>query len=227
MSEKQTSSNDFLPTAINTVGDRLGLDYNIDRNKATQDYIRHNIEPYCEVTQDQLKNTNYALDETRTVKKSEDPDKKKKKREKKPKNPLRLNSKKRKQLYKLKESDRLKYSTFEKINQIWEKYVFQVIKEGGDSLRLFRIDLHGCKLEIEASKNPTLIGHRGIVVQETKNTFIIIKSDDKTCTVPKKDSIFTFHVDGTLYRMYGSSLLFTTQNRTKVKFKQKRAIDEI
>ena len=45
--------------------------------------------------------------------------------------------------------------------------------------KLLKADYHGAMVTVSASKCPSLIGQTGIVVMETKNTFQIIRKDDK------------------------------------------------
>lgn len=45
--------------------------------------------------------------------------------------------------------------------------------------RIGKADYHGCLLMVTRSKIPSLVGVKGIVVLETKNTFQIICEDDQ------------------------------------------------
>lgn len=215
-----------LPKAVNAVGDRIGLNYRIDRKSATSEYIETNKDS-TRLEFDQIKHTRYSLSESKTVKEGGDTPKKSQWKNR-VRNPLKLNSRARKQLYKLTQEDKkkLRYSLFEKINELWKQYSQRIICDK-DQMSLLRMDLHGCKLKCTASKNPTLIGAEGIVVQETKNTFQIIQSTNRLVTLPKKESLFEFKVGDNTYRIHGCNLLFTTQMRTKVKYKQKRHTSDI
>lgn len=212
-----------LPKAVNIVGDRIGLDYNINRKITTRRYVEESQKD-TRIEFDQLKNSFYSLTESKTKK---EPENKKEIRER-VKNPLKLNSRVRKALYKLsnEEKQQLRYSTFEKIHELWQQYAEKVINSG-DSMGIFRMDLHGCKLTCTASKNPTLIGSEGIVVQETRNTFLIIKQTNRLLTLPKRESIFEFGIGRKTYKIHGCNLLFTTQTRSKVKYKQKKCLSDI
>lgn len=204
-----------LPKCVNTVGDRIGLNYGIDRKLATRKFVEESQES-TKLEFDQLKNTYYSLTELRTKKQSDSLNNKIKNLTKGAKNPLKLNSRLRKSLYKLsnEEKKKLEYSTFERVHQLWLQYVGKVLCDN-DPMGVFRMDLHGCLLRCTASKNPTLVGAEGIVVQETKNTFLIIKTTNRLLILPKRESIFEFNVGENIYKIHGFNLLFTTQTRTK------------
>lgn len=212
-----------LPKAVNAVGDRIGLNYRIDRKAATKDYIEKTKQA-SRLEFDQLKNTFYSLTESRT-KKGGDANSAVRFAAK---NPLKLSSRVRKSLYKLSDEEkrRLQYSTFEKIHELWKQYTAKVAKDD-DRMSVFRMDLHGCKLKCTASKNPTNVGSEGIVVQETRNTFLVITETNRLLTLPKRESIFEFKVGESLYRIHGCNLLFTTQTRSKVKYKQQKSLSDI
>lgn len=214
-----------LPQAVNAVGDRIGLNYRIDKKQATRKYIDDHQES-SRLDFDQLKNSYYSLNESRTKKDNENQIKTKKIRAK---NPLKLNSEVRKLLYKLssQEKSRIKYSTFEKVHELWQQYSSQVLRESSDPMTVFRMDLHGAYLKCTASRNPTLIGCEGIVVQETRNTFIIVKRTNRLVTLPKRDSLFEFRVDQNVCTIHGCNLLFTTQARTKVKYKRSKYTSDV
>lgn len=46
------------------------------------------------------------------------------------------------------------------------------------SSSLLKADYHGALIKVIASKNPSLVGHTGIVIFDTKYTFQIVEMDD-------------------------------------------------
>jgi len=213
-----------LPRAVNAVGDRIGLDYRIDRRFAARKYVEDS-EKDTKMEYNQLKNTYYSLTESRT-KKDDGSNVIVKRRT--PRHPIKLNSRVRKSLYKLsnEEKQRLQYTTFEKVHELWQQYCEKVLSDN-DPIGLFRMDLHGCKLKCTASNNPTLVGTQGIVVQETKNTFLVIKTTNRLVTIPKRESIFELEANKNVYRIQGCNMLFTTQTRSKVARKQQKNVSDI
>lgn len=214
-----------LPKAVIAVADRIGLEQGIDSKAATRKYVEE-TQPATRIDFDQLRNTYYSLTETRTKKASGSKNEPHKHHSLK--NCLKLNSKLRKTLYKLtgEEKQRLRYSVLEGVHEMWQQYS-AIILEKHSNLDVFRMDLHGCELKCTASKNPTLVGCEGIVVEETKNTFLIIKSTNRFVTLPKRESIFEFRAGQRLFRIHGCNLLFTAQTRAKVKFKQMKCWSDI
>lgn len=196
-----------LPPVVNAIGERIGLNYNINRKKATRDQVE---KVQSRIGFEQFVNQNYKLkDEQRCKGKAKLP--------KKQRSKIKLNAKQRKNLYNLThaEKQKLRYSTFERVNSLWLQY-FDRIKV--DSLDLYRVVLHGCKITCIESKNPTLVGAEGLVVKETKHTFLIIKTTNATLTIPKKESKFQFcDSSGRTFVIDGQNLLSTTNMRSKNK----------
>lgn len=215
-----------LPKVVNAVGDRIGLNYGIDRKGATLEYIESNKDS-TRLDFTQFKNARYSLNESKTKKDGDDTPQKRSWKNR-VKNPLKLNRKARKDLYKLSpaEKQKLRYTLFEKVNELWKQYSDKVICEK-DPMAILRMDLHGCKLKCTASRNPTLVGAEGFVVQETKNTFQIIQPSNRLVTLPKRESIFEFQINNNTYRIHGCNLLLTIQMRSKVKYKQKRFTSDV
>lgn len=213
-----------LPKAVNAVGDRIGLNYRINRKATTLEYIETSI-PRLDFSQ--VKHARYSLNESKTKKEGDETPQKRSWKDR-VRNPLKLNRKVRKDLYKLTsdEKKKLQYSLFEKVNELWKQYSQKVICDK-DQMSLLRMDLHGCKLKCTASRNPTLVGTEGIVVQETKNTFQVIIPTNRLMTLPKRESLFEFTIDANIYRIHGCNLLLTTQMRSKVKYKQKRHTSDV
>lgn len=213
-----TPAEAHLPKVVDMIADRIGLNYNMKRKEAAEIYISK--QNRLDLTN--LKNSYYMLGEDRT-RKGTSSDTAAKIIQQSVKNPLKLNAKVRKQLYKLTPEERyqIRYSDFERINQLWQDYARRVLANH-ELTNIFRMDLHGCLLKCTASRNPTLVGVEGYVIQETKNTFLIVKSTNKIVTLPKKESIFELSANRQRYRVHGCNFLFTVQARTKLKYKQKR-----
>lgn len=222
----QSVANKPLPKAVHMIGERIGLNYRIRRKEAAEAYVGQNQQSRLQL--DQLKKSYYSLNESRTKNKAEGDKATKHRSTGSVRNLLKLNARIRRRLYKLtpEERERLRYSDFEKIHSLWLQYVDKVL-ENSDPSNIFRIDLHGCHLSCTASKNPSLVGSEGIVVQETKNTFLVIKQNNRLVTLPKRESIFEFDVDKKRYRIHGCNLMFTSQARTKVKYKHKRFLSNV
>lgn len=160
----------------------------------------------------------------------------------------RLSCQQRRRLFRLDEDSELKYDTFKEINQMWTEYIGSVIedmKSDSDQLNLVRADFHGAYVVVCASLNPALIGHKGFIVQETKNTFKLITQQDRLISkqssmcamltrgslcvsftaVAKKGTVFAFAYDGVIYKVVGDYLQFTPHQRSRAKVKTRRPDD--
>lgn len=93
----------------------------------------------------------------------------------------------------------LKYADFVPMHELWKQYIERQLephikkRDNGRlsvpevhesnydafSKTLIKSDLHGAKVTVEASCNPSLVGQTGIVAMETRNTFKIISVDDR------------------------------------------------
>lgn len=93
----------------------------------------------------------------------------------------------------------MKYADLVPVHELWMQYIEQqlesFIKRRDDgklsvpevyesnydsfSKTLVKSDLHGAKITVECSCNPSLVGQTGIVAMETRNTFKIISTDNR------------------------------------------------
>lgn len=152
----------------------------------------------------------------------------------------------------------IKYIDVLPLNQIWLKYIsgllindhkddtFRIINltlnEGllkknyeGYHSKLLRADYHGAYLIVYNSRNSNNIGIKGIVILETKNSFLIITIKNEIKTIIKDGAIFkiplfdclllneeeVINKDESLYiYINGSGFLYKATERTKAKFKK-------
>ena len=82
----------------------------------------------------------------------------------------------------------LSYKSFANLHQLWVEHMEAYLElklstssSNQDLLntRLAKADYHGCLLLVNRSTNPVLVGIKGIVVMETKNTFQMVCQDDQ------------------------------------------------
>lgn len=77
-------------------------------------------------------------------------------------------------------------------------------------------ELVGLAVEVVASRDPTLRGLTGVVVDETRNTFVIERPGGREARVAKKGQAFAFALpDGSRVVVEGARLAFAPQDRTK------------
>ena len=109
-------------------------------------------------------------------------------------------------------------------------------------------------LPVCRSKCPSYVGTKGIVLQESQNTFKIIEEDNRLksnntnnyryytysfspsslplltlplllTAIPKAHSVFSFELRGLLFNLHGNHMRFRSSERSARKFKDKTSID--
>eukprot|EP00013_Stygamoeba_regulata_P006351 CAMPEP_0177631014 /NCGR_PEP_ID=MMETSP0447-20121125/1523_1 /TAXON_ID=0 /ORGANISM="Stygamoeba regulata, Strain BSH-02190019" /LENGTH=434 /DNA_ID=CAMNT_0019132469 /DNA_START=103 /DNA_END=1407 /DNA_ORIENTATION=- len=118
------------------------------------------------------------------------------------------------------------------LHELWNEYACSIIGDG----RLFpesatlqqtvaRMDLHGSMIEVIRSKCPSLIGLRGIVLQEHTHVFRVLGRDDKLRVVPKRESVFEITAGGCRITLFGQHLCFRPSDRSNRKFRERSTIE--
>lgn len=75
-------------------------------------------------------------------------------------------------------------------------------------------ELIGLEVEVIQSTDPKRIGMKGIVVDETQNTFVI-DSKNHSIVVPKKECEFEFNLNEEKVVIKGKEILRRSEDRTK------------
>ncbi|XP_046460161.1 ribonuclease P protein subunit p29-like [Daphnia pulex] len=128
----------------------------------------------------------------------------------------------------------IKYASLAPLHQLWVEYMennlnLEISATGANKDGLYqkiaKADYHGCLLMVTRSKCPSYIGAKGIVVQETKNTFQIICEEDKLKIIPKRDSVFTFNISRWTFTLFGNHMNIRPSERASRKFKSRPTID--
>lgn len=121
-----------------------------------------------------------------------------------------------------------KYELYVPLHELWKQYVNDIMAGGKveRSHRFSRCDWHGAIINVVKSCTPGLVGLKGIVLQETTNTFKIITEENKYKTLPKRNTVFAV-VTGSDYvaTIFGNHILFKSAERSSRKFKAKQTID--
>jgi len=90
----------------------------------------------------------------------------------------------------------------------------EVAAEGDDVMK-HAIEYIGLRVTVTRSPSKERIGITGVVVDETKNTFVIEKDDGKEVTIPKQSSSFRFNKGGETFDVDGSDIAFRPEDRPK------------
>jgi len=119
----------------------------------------------------------------------------------------------------------IEYDRFGNLNRMWNDYVDELLKDTDSSKidviqqKLSRVDLHGAFIEVVQSNCPDLIGLKGIVIKETKNTFALVTKSNVTKTVPKSESEFRVEIRRGCITLAGNSFLTRPAERATKKIK--------
>jgi ribonuclease P protein subunit POP4 len=101
--------------------------------------------------------------------------------------------------------------------------------------KLVKADFSGAKVKVVNSKNPSMIGVSGIVVRESPQSFVVIQpKNDAVKVLLKAGSVFQFQLPAVMkskdsqplaVNIWGDSILYKGSERTKIKFKEKYALE--
>ena len=80
-------------------------------------------------------------------------------------------------------------------------------------MNLRKHELIGLSVVVSESTDPSLVGLRGVVTDETRNT-LVVETPKGEKRVPKHGAAFTFDVQGRT-RVVGDDLLFRPEDRIK------------
>ncbi|PLB47203.1 ribonuclease P complex subunit Pop4 [Aspergillus steynii IBT 23096] len=103
-----------------------------------------------------------------------------------------------------------KYEIFKTLNGLWAGYMQEILdlkEEGGagrnvgavvtplsHGSKLASADFHGAEVQVVRSRCQGRVGVKGIVVRDTKFTFVVVTEGDVVKTIPKEQTIFRFTV---------------------------------
>ncbi|CAF3116156.1 unnamed protein product [Rotaria sp. Silwood2] len=94
---------------------------------------------------------------------------------------------------------KIDYKNYLFMNDLWKQYITELLKDVTNNeailQRILSADYHGCLIRIVKAKNQSLIGKQGIIIQETKNMFVIIEENkNRRCSILKKDCLFSIDI---------------------------------
>ncbi len=82
-----------------------------------------------------------------------------------------------------------------------------------DPSLLVKHELIGLQVEVISASDPTLVGLKGRIVDETRNT-LTIEGSGRERMIPKRGSVFRFEVGGKV-DVEGERILFRPEDRIK------------
>ncbi len=112
---------------------------------------------------------------------------------------------------------------YEPLAALWKQYVARAIGDGthqnlGD--RIVRMDLHGAPVEVVRSRDPGLVGVKGILIAETANTILVVTKKDRVLTIPKNITVIRFVVGTKIVELMLPALAFRASERSARKLKK-------
>ncbi|KAH8705472.1 putative ribonuclease P complex subunit Pop4 [Talaromyces proteolyticus] len=100
-----------------------------------------------------------------------------------------------------------KYDIFKGLHELWVEYMQEVldikdrkaynytpVTPASHGSKLVSADYHGAKIEVVRSRCAGRVGVKGIVVRDTKFTFVIVTENDVVKTIPKEHTVFRFTI---------------------------------
>lgn len=90
-------------------------------------------------------------------------------------------------------------------------------------LKLLRSDFHGAQILVLHSPIDSYIGLKGIIISETLKTFKIITEQNKMLMILKETIVFQIQISSKFYVVNGNCLIFRSTDRSKHKFKTRKA----
>lgn len=93
--------------------------------------------------------------------------------------------------------------------------------------KIVKADFNGARVTVVKSKNSCMVGINGIVVRETVRCLFVINQNNEVKNLLKQGSVFEVDIgDGErAVRIWGDKIIFMGSERTKVKFKEKFALE--
>jgi len=159
--------------------------------------------------------------------------------------PLGAREKRELGVYRL-EKEEVKHEVYRGLNEMWRGYMLEVlgyVKDGevvedpnktitaaGHGSLLASADFHGAEIEVVRSTDPGKVGIKGIVVRDTKFTFVVVTEKDHVKTLPKRDTVFRYEIPlppitatappkKLVFELHGSQFEIRPAERANRKFK--------
>ncbi|KAL5002038.1 hypothetical protein BDV10DRAFT_181731 [Aspergillus recurvatus] len=76
-------------------------------------------------------------------------------------------------------------------HQVKDRKLVSALTHGS---KLVSADFHGAEMEVIRSRCPGRVGLKGVVVRDTKFTFVVVTEKDEVKTIPKEQTVFRFCV---------------------------------
>lgn len=99
------------------------------------------------------------------------------------------------------------YSAVERVHNLWLKYSMEALKMHRRPEEAIReMDLHGALLQVVKSRNPQVVGFKGLVLKDTEASFLLVQEDSHKVRVWKSGSCFAMRIGRSKIILVGDSL---------------------
>ena len=149
------------------------------------------------------------------------------------KDKIKCKIRKKYKINKIDTKEKKEFKNFIQMNELWNGYVTKVLGVdkpeylSAESVleRLSKMDYHGALIEVTRSKTKGIIGLRGIVIQDTKNMFVLVTENDTVKMIPKYDNLFQIEVLGVKFTIVGTNICMKPELRSTKPSKPKTLTD--
>ncbi|KAJ6259349.1 hypothetical protein Dda_6249 [Drechslerella dactyloides] len=120
--------------------------------------------------------------------------------------PLSAREKRALQVYEIPKAAQ-KYAIYEPLNRLWLGYIQEILRgtlgangSAGQATaaKLCAADFHGCEVEVVRNRCPSRVGIKGIVIKDTKMTFVIITKKDEVKRAYHLTFLWIYYMNGLL-----------------------------
>lgn len=131
--------------------------------------------------------------------------------------------------------DAMKYNDFKNLNFLWIAYMEDQLGNNFRQLEksltladphydmmsgtIHKSDFHGAKIKVIQSKCASMVGHKGIVIMETRETLNIISKDNMLRVIPKASCLFELNWKEIRFTIYGKHIKLKSAERSVKKLK--------
>ena len=117
-----------------------------------------------------------------------------------------------------------KYDAYVHLHRLWISYIRQLTYMAKDIKQkqtlMIRADFHGALIQVIRAKNPTYVGIKAIILQETMHTFKCIENNNKFKSVPKHGTVLKMEIDNNhTMTIYATAMRIRPTERIKRRFK--------
>lgn len=131
------------------------------------------------------------------------------------------------------------HTLYIELNHLWSGYMREVLATSGLEGKLLKADYHGARIKVVQTACPSMLFICGIVIKETRQTFVVSTEKNQIKTIPKRGTIFEFELDLNAsdaatserqskpfkWEVFGEHFAYRAAERVGKKFKGRSTVD--